>query len=464
MPGGWRCDFASIFDWGLGVTTKNHNSMQESIFKEINIHLVSPSPFQHRRTFAKLKELGDSIARDGLVQPITVRTIGNGFELIAGERRFRAAKEYAGLDKIMARIVYVDDNTARRMCATENMQREDLSAVEVVEGIIDIIGAEFADDPDFIALASTDKERVKVLLGRLWTVKCHGKEKCSMEAIDFDDKFIIKTKDIFSALPKPVDWTSFYRNDLEISTIPDDIKQWAAANKLNKSQTKALDKLAKADPVKFDAIVNQADDEGVITITGDDGEQIALQDLSAKDIWQAPEAALKQTQSTGSFHVSSGENDWYTPEDYIEAAKSVLGEIDLDPATSEVAQKIVGAKRYYTKEIDGLDKAWKGRVWMNPPYSMPEIKGFAEKLVSEFESGGVTEAIVLTNNSSDTQWFHTLLNASGIACLPTSRVKFYNPDSEVMATRQGQTLFYFGENKAKFAEVFSSFGAIVEKR
>lgn len=444
------------------MNTKNHNSMQESIFKEINIHLVAPSPFQHRRTFTKLKELGDSIARDGLVQPITVRTIGNGFELIAGERRFRAAKEYAGLEKIMARIVYVDDNTARRMCATENMQREDLSAVEVVEGIIDIIGAEFADDADFMALASTDKERVKVLLGRLHTVERH--DSPSKEAEIFANKFVGKVDDVFSNLPKPVDWHSFYNHDLGIASIPDDIKQWAAANKLNKSQTKALDKLAKADPVKFDAIVKQADDEGVITITADDGEQFALQELSAKDIWKAPEAAPKQTQSTGSFHVSTGENDWYTPEDYIEAAKSVLGEIDLDPATSEVAQKIVGANRYYTKEMDGLDKAWEGRVWMNPPYSMPEIKGFAEKIVSEFHSGNVSEAIVLTNNSSDTQWFHTLLNASGIACLPTSRVKFYNPDSEVMATRQGQTLFYFGENKAKFAEVFSSFGAIVEKR
>lgn len=442
--------------------TTNHNRMSESVFKDIEISLISPSPFQHRRSFGKLKELGESIARDGLVQPITVRTVGNGFELIAGERRFRAAKEYAGLDKIMARIVYVDDHTARRMCATENMQREDLSAVEVVEGIIDIIGAEFADEAEFMALGNTDGERVRLLLGRLKTA--HHNESVSDAAINFSNKFITKVEAVFANLPKPVDWHSFYQNDLKITEIPDDIKQWAAANKLNKSQTKALDKLAKADPVKFDSIINRADDDGVITLLGDDGEAIALQELSAKEIWKAPEPASKQTQSTGSFHVSTGENDWYTPEDYIQAARSVLGEIDLDPATSEIAQKIVGAKQYYTKETDGLDKAWAGRVWMNPPYSMPEIKGFAEKLVSEFETGGVTEAIVLTNNSSDTQWFHTLLNASGIACLPTSRVKFYNPDSEVMATRQGQTLFYFGNNKEKFAEVFSSFGAIVEKR
>lgn len=172
----------------------------------------------------------------------------------------------------------------------------------------------------------------------------------------------------------------------------------------------------------------------------------------------------KKHESTGSFHVSSKENDWYTPPEYIEATRAVLGEIDLDPATSDFAQQTVKAKQYYTKEDNSLDKPWQGKVWMNPPYSMPEIQSFAEKIVEEFQSGRVTEAIVLTNNSSDTRWFHALLNTSEIACLPSSRVKFYNPDSEVMATRQGQTLFYFGDNKAKFAEVFSSFGAIVEKR
>ncbi len=448
----------------MGVTSINHNRMEESVFKEILVDLVDPSPFQHRRTFSKLRELGESIARDGLVQPITVRTKGNRFELIAGERRYRAAKEVAGLEKIMARIVYVDDHAARRMCATENMQRDDLSAIEEVEAKVEILDAEFGDNAKYMELGATAGERVRGLLGRLWTVKCHGKDKCSDEALKFDNKFIIKTEAVFSSLPKPVDWASFYNNDLGITSIPENIKQWAATNKLNKSQTKELAKLAKADPQKFEEIVSSADDDGLITLTRDDGESVPLQEVSAREIKQSTEAPLKQFESTGSFHISTGENDWYTPEEYIDAARCVLGDIDLDPATSEVAQAVVKAKQYFTKETDGLSKEWNGRVWLNPPYSMPDIQCFVEKIVDEFTSGKVSEAIVLTNNSSDTRWFHALLNSSGIACLPTSRVKFYNPDSEVMATRQGQTLFYFGENKAKFSEVFSSFGAIVEKR
>ncbi len=171
----------------------------------------------------------------------------------------------------------------------------------------------------------------------------------------------------------------------------------------------------------------------------------------------------EKRESTGSFHISNKENDWYTPPEYIEASRAVLGDIDLDPATSDFAQQTVKAKRYYTKADNSLDKPWHGKVWMNPPYSMPEIKQFAEKIVQEFQDGRVSEAIVLTNNSSDTNWFHALLGTAGIACFPSSRVKFYNPDSEVMATRQGQTLFYFGDNRERFSEVFSQFGAIVEK-
>jgi ParB family chromosome partitioning protein len=438
--------------------------MEESVFKEILVDLVDPSPFQHRRTFLKLRELGESIARDGLVQPITVRTKENRFELIAGERRFRAAKEHAGLSKIMARIVYVDDHAARRMCATENMQRDDLSAIEEVEAKVEILDAEFGDDAEYMALGDMAGDRVRGLLGRMQTCFAHDDGELSESAKQFGHKFMSKVLAVFSGLPKPVEWRSFYNNDLGITAIPENIKQWAATNKLNKSQTKELAKLAKADPQKFEEIVSSADDDGLITVTRDDGESVPLQEVSAREIKQSTQAPLKQVDSTGSFHISTGENDWYTPEDYIDAARAVLGDIDLDPATSEVAQTIVKAKQYFTKETDGLSKHWSGRVWMNPPYSMPDIQCFVEKIVDEFTSGKVSEAIVLTNNSSDTRWFHALLNSSGIACLPTSRVKFYNPDSEVMATRQGQTLFYFGENKAKFSEVFSSFGAIVEKR
>ena len=150
--------------------------------------------FLPSRTFSKLRELGESIKRDGLVQPITVRTKENRFELIAGERRYRAAKEVAGLEKIMARIVYVDDHAARRMCATENMQRDDLSAIEEVEAKVEIIDAEFGDDSEYIALGSTAGERVRRLLGRLHSTEWN--DSVSDAAMSFRHKFMSKVESV----------------------------------------------------------------------------------------------------------------------------------------------------------------------------------------------------------------------------------------------------------------------------
>jgi phage N-6-adenine-methyltransferase len=167
--------------------------------------------------------------------------------------------------------------------------------------------------------------------------------------------------------------------------------------------------------------------------------------------------------STGVTHSSTGTNDWYTPQEHIEAARSVMGSIDTDPASSKNAQVTVKAENYFTKENSGLDKEWNGKVFMNPPYSMPEIKQFTDKLIREIEAGRVDEAIILTNNSSDTSWFHSLLSASTMACLTKGRINFYSKDGEKgMATRQGQCFFYVGSNQEKFSSTFKQFGAIIQ--
>ncbi len=158
----------------------------------------------------------------------------------------------------------------------------------------------------------------------------------------------------------------------------------------------------------------------------------------------------------------TGENEWYTPPDHIERARAVLGAFDLDPASSEHANKTVQAARFFTMEEDGLRQEWFGRVWLNPPYSQPHIAQFMEKMASEYKSGRVKEAIVLTHNYTDTAWFHIGAKSCKAICFTRGRIGFLSPEGKRAAPTQGQAFFYYGENARAFAEHFASVGFIVE--
>src|SRR6202043_608996 len=98
---------------------------------QIDIDLIDPSPFQPRTRFAEtgLEELAQSIRSSGIIQPLVVRKIGSRFQLIAGERRWRASQR-AGLTKVSAIVRQVPDELALEMTLVENIQREDLNAIE----------------------------------------------------------------------------------------------------------------------------------------------------------------------------------------------------------------------------------------------------------------------------------------------------------------------------------------------
>jgi ParB family chromosome partitioning protein len=98
---------------------------------ELDIDLIEPSPYQPRTRFREeaLDELARSIKSSGIIQPLVVRPIGNRFQLIAGERRWRAAQR-AGLTKVSAIVRQVPDELALEMTLVENIQREDLNAIE----------------------------------------------------------------------------------------------------------------------------------------------------------------------------------------------------------------------------------------------------------------------------------------------------------------------------------------------
>jgi ParB family transcriptional regulator, chromosome partitioning protein len=99
--------------------------------QQIDIDLIEPSPYQPRTRFREeaLDELARSIQASGIIQPLIVRPIGSRFQLIAGERRWRASQR-AGLTKVPVIVRQVADNLALEMTLVENIQREDLNAIE----------------------------------------------------------------------------------------------------------------------------------------------------------------------------------------------------------------------------------------------------------------------------------------------------------------------------------------------
>ena len=108
---------------------------EEGGVRRVAISKIKPSPLQPRRHFdaAALQELIDSIAAHGVLQPLLVRESGNRFELIAGERRFRAARA-ALLKKVPVLVVEADDEKVLEIALIENLQREDLNPIEEAEG------------------------------------------------------------------------------------------------------------------------------------------------------------------------------------------------------------------------------------------------------------------------------------------------------------------------------------------
>ena len=106
----------------------------------INVHNIFPNAYQPRKFFNEeaLEELSQSIQSHGIIQPITVRKIGDKFELVAGERRWRAAR-MANLESVPCNIIEITDTQSAEIALLENLQREDLNFIEEAEAYYNLI-------------------------------------------------------------------------------------------------------------------------------------------------------------------------------------------------------------------------------------------------------------------------------------------------------------------------------------
>jgi ParB family chromosome partitioning protein len=118
-----------------GASEAKSDGKDESLSNEVAVERITPSPLQPRRTFdeAKISELAASIRNQGIIQPLVVRRKGDQYELIAGERRWRAAMK-AGLEHVPVVVRDASDHEALQLALVENLQREDLNPIEEASG------------------------------------------------------------------------------------------------------------------------------------------------------------------------------------------------------------------------------------------------------------------------------------------------------------------------------------------
>jgi len=161
---------------------------------------------------------------------------------------------------------------------------------------------------------------------------------------------------------------------------------------------------------------------------------------------------------------------WHTPIAYVDAIREVLGGIDLDPASCDIAQRRIQAKTYYTPENDAFGHSWLGTVMLNP-YHTEESRWF-EKAITEYRAGHMTAGIIITHTKCTYEdWFHDLLVEASAVCFIKGRINWIADHvvDEIAAKRCGITLdikhdkhgtviFYLGGKPDKFVDIFRGFG------
>lgn len=162
-------------------------------------------------------------------------------------------------------------------------------------------------------------------------------------------------------------------------------------------------------------------------------------------------------------HLSNESFEWYTPKKFIAAARKVLGEIDLDPASNEHANRVVQAKLFYDQTIDGLTQTWKAHtVWLNPPYckagNTSNQDRWTAKLLREYKAGNVKEAILLVTSATETIWFHRLMKFP--MCFVKGRIQFTTPTGKKGGATKGSIFVYLGKQPEKFYHIFRRFGVV----
>ncbi len=395
--------------------------MAEIVLVPINSITVGK---RHRQDLGDIAGLANSIHTLSLLQPIGVDSQMN---LVFGQRRLEACRSL-GWENIPVRLI---DAPAILAENDENEVRKDFTPSERV-AIGKAIEENLGDRRRFNADGGPRAEdAIPVNLPESGP----GQETRAIaaRAAGFGSEATYRQAKAVVANGTPALVEAMDRGDVSISAA-------ATLSKLPQEQQQAT--LAGGKEAVLDC-VRQARDTG---------EQPQRDYNDFNQVSQPPAKSGVQAMLAG----LSGNCEWYTPSKWIEMARSAMGGIDVDPASSVIAQDTVRAAKWYDQEQDGLQHDWHGNVWLNPPYARGVIEAFIDKLLAQFQSGTAKQAIALVDNRTDTRWFHTLCSIASAVAFTKGRVNFYNESVDASSPANGSVFVYLGPCAQAFKRAFDS--------
>ncbi len=376
------------------------------------IQLVSIEIGERKRVAGDVTQLKKSIKEIGLLNPITVIAQGHSYRLAAGLRRLTAHREL-GLKAIRCTILRVDELQAELIEIDENIKRKNLSYFE----------------------ECVQLQRRKEIYESIHPHTKHGTNRHAKTRQDGDSspRFSLNTAEQTGTSERSV------QRKVAIAKVLAPLNSEIIGSPIEHKQSDlmTLAKIAKTQ--------------------GREAAQLALQAI--KQGKPLPRPKVKTTP----LHHHSDEIEWYTPHDMIEAARKVLEQIELDPASSVIANETVGAKQLYSIADNGLQQQWTNKVWLCPPFAKHLTSQFIQKLDQEIRAGRVQEAIVLANNTTESMWFQLIGQHAKAFCFPKGQVKFWQPNKGKAKAYPppGQVIIYIGQQKEIFIQQFNIFGLII---
>lgn len=223
--------------------------MISEIAREIPLDEIQLPDFQPRQYFdeAAMQQLTASVKQSGIIQPVVVRPVGeNLYELVAGERRYHAAKS-AGLQFLPAVIKKLDRTEALKLALLENIQREDLNAIEETQAIVQLLALHLECDvakvPRFLYKLKHVVDKNSADLGQ----NVLSKEKLPDEAdeknlLEHPERWLPTVKSVFDGLNR-MSWESFVTSRLSLLNLPADLRDAVMTNRIKYTKAQAIAKV-----------------------------------------------------------------------------------------------------------------------------------------------------------------------------------------------------------------------------